>query len=142
MAKFASYKEMGKKIAEEALDGFEYQGKTIREWVKIITEQEPCDEAISRKATLDKAISYPTDGWDMYTPLVVDAEDIEELPPVTPQPKTGYWYIDERPESNREIICSNCEQPIFKYHKMDFDYRPNYCPNCGAKMAESEVRNV
>lgn len=51
--------------------------------------------------------------------------------------KTGYWFVDERPESDREVICSNCEQPIFKYHKINFDYRPKYCPNCGAKM-ESE----
>lgn len=56
----------------------------------------------------------------------------------TPQePKTGRWFVDERPESDREIICSNCEQPIFRYHKLDFDYRPKFCPNCGAKM-ESE----
>lgn len=60
---------------------------------------------------------------------------------VAPQePKTGHWFVDERPESDREIICSNCEQPIFKYHKMDFDYRPKYCPNCGAKMVEAERR--
>ena len=50
------------------------------------------------------------------------------------EPKKGHWFVDERPESNREIICSNCEQPIFKYYKLDFDYRPKYCPNCGAKM--------
>ena len=50
------------------------------------------------------------------------------------EPKAGHWFIDERPESNREIICSNCEQPVFKFHKLDFDYRPHYCPNCGAKM--------
>lgn len=54
------------------------------------------------------------------------------------EPKTGHWFVDERPESDREIICSNCEQPIFKYHKMDFDYRPKYCPNCGARMEEVE----
>lgn len=52
------------------------------------------------------------------------------------EPKKGHWFVDERPESNREIICSNCEQPIFKYYKLDFDYRPKYCPNCGAKMVE------
>lgn len=51
---------------------------------------------------------------------------------------TGHWFVDERPEGDREIICSNCEQPIFRYHKLDFDYRPNYCPNCGAKMSEEE----
>ena len=50
------------------------------------------------------------------------------------EPRTGHWFIDERPESNREIICSICEQPVFKFHKLDFDYRPHYCPNCGAKM--------
>ena len=54
------------------------------------------------------------------------------------EPKTGHWYIDERPESDREVICSNCEQPIFKYHKMDFDYRPNHCPNCGARMIDPQ----
>ena len=48
--------------------------------------------------------------------------------------KKGYWFVDERPEGDREIICSNCEQPIFRYHKLDFDYRPNYCPNCGTEM--------
>lgn len=52
--------------------------------------------------------------------------------------KHGHWFVDERPESDREIICSNCEQPIFKYHKIDFDYRPKYCPNCGAKMDKEE----
>lgn len=48
--------------------------------------------------------------------------------------RTGHWFIDERPESNRETVCSICEQPVFKFHKLDFDYRPKYCPNCGAKM--------
>lgn len=48
----------------------------------------------------------------------------------------AHWLVDERPESNREIICSRCEQTIFKYHKLDFDYKPNYCPNCGAYMWE------
>lgn len=52
--------------------------------------------------------------------------------------KTGWWFIDERPESDREVVCSNCDRPIFKYHKLDFDYRPKYCPNCGARMREVE----
>ena len=61
------------------------------------------------------------------------AKLLEEL---EQEPKRGHWYIDERPESDREVICSNCEQAVFKYHKIDFDYRPNYCPNCGADMRE------
>ena len=38
MAEFPTYKEMGKKIAEEALDGYIYKGKTLREWVDIIMQ--------------------------------------------------------------------------------------------------------
>lgn len=47
--------------------------------------------------------------------------------------KHGYWYVDERPESSREVICSVCEEPIFRYHD-PIDWRPKYCPNCGAIM--------
>ena len=63
--------------------------------------------------------------------------NLKTLPSVPQIRSKGHWYIDERPESNREVICSNCEQPIFRYHELYFDYRPKYCPNCGAKM-ESE----
>lgn len=74
------------------------------------------------KITLDKYM-------EMTKPL---NREIEQ------EPKTGHWFVDERPESDREIICSNCEQPIFRYHKLDFDYRPKYCPNCGAKMKSED----
>lgn len=34
MAKILTYEEMAEKIAEEALDGYIYEGKTLREWIK------------------------------------------------------------------------------------------------------------
>lgn len=34
-----NFEKMAHNVAEAALDSFEYQGKTIREWMKIITEQ-------------------------------------------------------------------------------------------------------
>lgn len=87
-------------------------------------------EAITRWAgSMSVLIALPT---REVRPLL---DSIHKLQPINPQP-TGHWYIDERPESNRETICSNCEQPILKYHKLDFDYRPKFCPNCGAKMLE------
>ena len=65
------------------------------------------------------------------------AERLDEILEIHRAEKViGHWFVDERPESDREIICSNCEQPIFKYHKLDFDYRPNFCPNCGVNMRE------
>lgn len=36
--KFPTYKEMGKKIAEEALDGYIYKDKTLREWIDILAQ--------------------------------------------------------------------------------------------------------
>ena len=46
MAEFPTYEEIAKNVAKKALDDILYQGKSIKEWVKIIMEQEPkspCD---------------------------------------------------------------------------------------------------
>lgn len=135
MAKFPTYEEMGKKVAEKALDEFLYDDKSIREWMQIIASE----DAISRQAVLAQINYWISSGEYGYTNATYHLRKrINSLSPVTPQPKIGHWYIDERPESDRETICSNCEQPIFKYHKIDFDYRPKYCPNCGAKMVRPQ----
>ena len=49
MAKIPTYEEIAKKVAEKALDEFLYDGKSIREWIKIIASE----DAISRKAVLE-----------------------------------------------------------------------------------------
>ena len=38
--KFPTYKELGEIAAKEALDTFEYNGKTLREWIEIISAAE------------------------------------------------------------------------------------------------------
>lgn len=100
-------------------------------------EQEPCEDCISREAVI-KTITewFFSKEFQHQNAAEYLRKRLDELSPVTTQPKMGRWFIDERPESDREVICSNCDQPIFKYHKLDFDYRPKYCPNCGAKMSE------
>ena len=102
----------------------------ISDWLK----QEQAD-AVSRADAIE-VVNHMLMGERNHK--IVALEELKQLSSVQPQPKTGHWFIDERPESDREIICSNCEQPIFRYHKLDFDYRPNYCPNCGAKMVEPQ----
>ena len=97
-----------------------------------LSKQEPCEDCISRDEAIKPFLVDSTEEWTSADVV----KYLKSLPSVTPVEKVGHWFVDERPESNREIICSNCEQPIFKYHKMDFDYRPNFCPNCGAKMRE------
>lgn len=40
MAKFPTYKELGRQAAEYALDEWEYMDRTIREWISLITSSE------------------------------------------------------------------------------------------------------
>lgn len=43
--------------------------------------------------------------------------------------KTGHWFIKEGGN-----VCSNCGNTQLKYTSLDCDWRPHYCPNCGADM--------
>jgi hypothetical protein len=93
-------------------------------------EQEPCEDAISRQAVLEKAINVPiaqiVTEDEVICRKVVFVDDIENLPPVTPQSKIGRWMHPYK--SDIACECSEChiQMPITK----DF----NYCPNCGCRM--------
>lgn len=80
MAKFPTYEEMGKKVAEEALDEFLYDGKSIREWMQIIASK----DAISRQAVLDVTWEEPsyTDALNVLTEV---RDKVKALPPINPQ---------------------------------------------------------
>lgn len=87
-----------KDVAEKALDGFTYEGKTLREWVEILAKQQPCEDCISRQEVLD----ILKDKWNMFS----DANDamqesidtIEAIPSVTP--KTS---------------CDSCREQVLKH---------------------------
>lgn len=51
MAKLLTYEEMGKKIAEKALDGYIYKGKTLREWIDILAQTQwiPVSEGLPKE---------------------------------------------------------------------------------------------
>jgi hypothetical protein len=92
------------------------------------TEQEPCTDAISRQAAIDELYKMLHDCFgadDEELDAVITT--LNELPPVTPQPKMGHW-IDTDNYYQRSK-CSECG-----CHTRDA--RPNYCSNCGAKMEE------
>ncbi len=91
-------------------------------------------DCISREAVLEKMADYVASGY------ADSAEDFEEysriicqLPPVTPQPKTGYWIDCDNSEdySADGYDCSVCG--------VNAEYATNYCPHCGAKMESEEV---
>jgi predicted type IV restriction endonuclease len=93
-------------------------------------EQEPCEDAISRQYLLDNCVV------DKVTMPYVPISKIQEAPPANQQePKTGHWIADV--DKWGDVVttingykCSECGE-----FNADKD---NYCPNCGARMAESE----
>lgn len=100
-------------------------------------EQESCEDAISRQAAIEAVIDlckYYTPTKSVYHPhmdFVIEA--LQDLPPVTPQQKTGQWQQD----LDGTYLCSECgsgfkEQPTLMGKPMFA-----WCPSCGAKM---EVR--
>ena len=89
-------------------------------FIKIALEalkQEPCD-AISRQAVKEL---YYIDGY-------ISFRKICELPPVTPQTKTGHWIKIDNALYKWE--CSEC--------KKGERFRHTYCPNCHARMENED----
>ena len=101
-------------------------------------EQEPTTKNNLGVDKFDKAINQSDlEEWIMETfpdwcegDVRLIMNHMDEMPPVTPQePKTGHW--NEIPKY-KDIAwqCSECEHFTTMKH--------NYCPNCGAKMIESQ----
>lgn len=112
-----------------------------RDEVLKLLAQEPCEDAISREELLKAIDTWDKFGCDADTKLVphqdhyipyIHYDDvvkgIKEMPTVTPQPNIGHWI--KVGEGLLPFECSECEKLEFKKSK--------YCPNCGARMTESE----
>lgn len=108
---------------------------------------EPCEDAISRQAVLEKAINVPiarvVTEDKVICRKVVFTDDIEQLPSVTPQSKTGRWMrwyevIENADGKSTDHIphckCAECGTE-YDPHSSQFI---KYCHNCGAMMQEVE----
>jgi len=92
--------------------------------------QEPCDDVVSRiLARMWNCRGKHTTNIDK-----VAMEQIirDELPPVIPQQKYGKWITTRTFMHDGEYYCDRCKCDAPNNEKWD------YCPNCGAKMQESE----
>lgn len=119
----------------------------IAEWLKDykrLKEQEPCEDAVSRKAVHDMLENLPItveDKW--FNWLQKACMRLADLPSVTPQPKTGHWIEGRSDNPNiHNILCSRCfEGYPSKGHANSQHTKEKFkwCPNCGAYMiGESE----
>lgn len=104
----------------------------LAEWLKDykrLKEQEPCEDAISRKRTMLRVREFI--GNQTYTEKML-VDDLNALPSVAPQPKTGHWIDD--------VFGSKCSYCGLHTHLDKFG-RPmkfKYCSMCGTKMVEPQ----
>lgn len=111
------------------------------EWLQgdydqMYKDSAPCEDCVSRRAMLDGLASIAkakakSDAQKSLMGRVIFFT--EQLPPVTPKPRTGKWiptqHFDEWYCPTGE--CSNCG--------IEHIYGLPFCPACGAKMeAENE----
>ena len=103
----------------------------VLEWI----DKQPCGDCISRQAVLDIAKSSKSNWIDNS----VLFKRVNELPPVTPQPKVGRWfhredmdYLDENKVIHNHFMCKDCGfiHDFIDGHTAQY----KYCPSCGAKM--------
>ena len=96
-------------------------------------EQEECEDAISRQAVIDAF-------WKLEVELRPNAIDailnmVNDMPYVTPQPKTGHWIKVTNGRGGHE--CDICHEYAPSYQSGD-EYLTKFCPNCGCHMVEPQ----
>ena len=101
-------------------------------------------DLISRQAAIDESFEVDTKEYGRIEVVGVDA--INSLPPVNPQPKTGHWIDDNENQYGIHLYkCSECDEYANAFVGGTEDWwdieKPNYCPNCGAKMVEPQERS-
>ena len=80
--------------------------KMITNGIPLSSMEEPCEDVISRQAAIDMQYRID-DSATLSSRDVVNVDDIEDLPSVTPQPKTGWIPVSERlPEIHQDVLLS------------------------------------
>ena len=94
---------------------------------KCVFEEQPCEDAISRHATLEP-YKVLNDTDTLCVALI--RANIMQQPPVTPQQKVGMWI-----KRGQDIYCSICNNES-AYNPFGASKFSKYCPNCGSLMQE------
>lgn len=125
---FPTIDKFAKEVAEKALDEITYEGKTVREWVEILVNQQPSEDCISRAEMLK---------YQEYLHGKMSNEEnhelwkfIKGLPPVTPQPDVGKWIkVYPLGMDYEAYMCSKCKTGDWNITIGEY----KFCPYCGQK---------
>lgn len=108
-------------ILDLALIGLKYKAQLFQERTDKRTETHACD-LISRQAAIDavnRAVTQEVARWSL-----------QELPSAQTEHKKGKWIQTNPLGRSDNIVCDQCGY--------DSIAEFIYCPNCGAKMEESD----
>ena len=125
----------------------------------VLSEPQEDDRAISVNAAI-KAVRHAEVNFSVQSEIdftkhkrevheiinnILDAQEkaLRELLPVTPRRPTGQWiWIDDEKYSNFPYYgCSICHSEAGFLKESQEVIFSDYCPNCGAKMVESQERS-
>ena len=114
------------------------QSEAVSLAIKALEQEPKCRDCVSRDYLLSIANKDGAYGY-------VSAHEIINAPSVNPQPKTGHWMRKTKVDGVYDIAgvktwggkcqCNKCDFTTTVIE--GFGYY-NYCPNCGAKMVESQ----
>ena len=99
-------------------------------------EQEPCEDAVSRRAvlnTLDSTDKFLDETRTVESYKTLLEECYKNLPPVTPARPKGHWIYGYTFPDGQYRKCSVCKE-LVKVVAGD----GNFCGHCGAKMESEE----
>lgn len=103
--------------------------QAVRELRKYVMDNHilsKSENTVSRQAVLD--IDFHKLIHTTTKPAEIIRQKIKDLPPVTPQPKTGYWI-----DTGSGQMCSRCGEIQYGY-----DSFRRFCASCGAKMIDQQ----
>lgn len=122
-----------RKVAEKAINEIEINGRTIKDWVKLIVFDKDYRKTPCRYC---------------YNARVADPSDFEDDFILTDENDGSYCTIGETEKKYRIGINSGFGRPVeilFEHwnDKTNMNdlvgfYRPNFCPNCGRILNEYE----
>ena len=110
--------------------------RQLAEWLKELKQlkdQEPCEDVdcIDR----ERAKTAIRDRFKDLPSRVEINTILNDLPPVTPQPKMGHWNAYELFQGGIKEEWLECSECMWSNALL---IPRNYCPKCGARMMEKE----
>ena len=129
----------GAKRPKEVLNDLDKTTVDACEGAIKLLEQEPCDDAVSRKEVQKEFVEWMNSSEDYYEHPVRFIRSLISLPDVTTIRPKGHWIEyswNDNGLTRWGLECDKCHKK-YKYGGEIWN-NPYFCPNCGAKMVEPQ----